>query len=301
MENDNRGNGIKAKNGKHHKPAPEQYKPKPKVVIDEPAKKDPALIWNACVGVVEISGMRFRVTKMKSNAGDYEYNAVYVLEAPIGTTLHGMGGSVIYLTIAQLHASVFRTKVLEGSFKRKRQERMWNFLNEVFIKEGIKQVYHSVRPKSALLTARPPEKVVLSSSMDDFISGVFGKYCFEEISPQAVFQIKLVPYRRKSGTGNGQVLVAELLLADYGHLIYDYVCPGTYMFHNVLSWGRAPNFKGKHAGDLLKMWEFLTDLIISHKKIVASEKKVSHFGGLTESVVDNFVRRYPNVSYAGHA
>jgi hypothetical protein len=224
---------------------------------------DPMILWNGWSGPVEIAGMRFRVTK-KTMGDGREVKIVHVFAAPRDTELHGLGGLDVYVTVAQLHFQDFRSRLREGSSKWLEQKRIWEFLHGVFVAVGIKTV-HRDKPSVSSKLARDQhqrQEVKTSASIEDFILGTPGAYCFDKHSSQAVFRVKLTA--SQFGTAR-QMPVVELMSVDLGHPLCIYCRSGTFLYHDTLARERTPDFKGARAGDLQKMWEFLTDMIAEHR------------------------------------
>lgn len=269
---------------KHHAP-PEQYQPK---LVKESIQDDPMVLWNGWSGPVEVAGMRFRVTKNKKLEGKDPFNVINVLAAPQGTELYGLGGSDIYVSVAQVHLPEFRSRLDEGSAKWLAQKRIWEFLHGVFVANGIKTMPQP-KPTAAskpVHTDHPEKKMNTSASIEDFILGVLGNYCFDGDSSRAVFRVKLIQDKFDL---TKKMLVVEIVSVETGHPIHKYSRQGTFVFHKTLAFGKIPNFKGTRAGDCQKMWEFLTDIIAEHR------------GTRTAAIAGQSVPRTPNVSYEGHA
>lgn len=276
-KNRDKGNKVSAavtreKPQKPRGPKPASYAPKQKAVTEAP-RTDPAIIWNGWNGVVEIQGMRFRSSRERIGDGTREVLKVSVLFAPAGTELYGLAGSKILVTVPQLHRPFFRSIFKEGSVDCKRQERLWNFLNKIFLELGMKQppvVRQNPRPSMSNTQARQTSKV--SGSIDDLASGVSGMYSFEDVGqPQAHFQVKTMKYTNHKTHEEKTALIVEAVTIDYGHKLYDSVRTKPrkpFVFHNQLSWERVPNFNGACAGASEKIWEFLTELIAKHRKDV---------------------------------
>lgn len=229
---------------------------------------DPMILWNGFSGPVEIAGMRFRVTKKPMGDGN-EVKIVHVFAAPLGTALHGLGGSEVYVTLAQLHFQEFQSRLREGSSKWLEQKRIWEFLHDVFVTAGIK-MKPQARPASPSKAAHEQHRkqgMKYSTSVEDFVSGTPGTYCFDEYSPQAGFRVKLS--QSQFGAGR-QVPLVELLSVEAGHPLYMYCRPGSFLYHNTLSQRNIPDFKGTRAGDCQKMWEFLTDMLTEHRGLSAT-------------------------------
>lgn len=224
---------------------------------------DPMILWNGFSGPVEIAGMRFRVTK-KVMSDEREVKIVHVFTAPFGTALHGLGGSEVYVTLAQLHFQEFQSRLREGSRKWLEQKRIWGFLHDVFVATGIK-MKPQARPVPALNAAHEQHRkqgMKYSASVEDFILGTLGTYCFDEHSPQAGFRVK--PTQSQFGAGR-QVPLVELVSVETGHPLHMYCRPGSFLYHNTLSQKNIPDFKGTRAGDCQKMWEFLTDMLAKYR------------------------------------
>lgn len=233
-----------------------------KKAASEPVQTDPKVLWRGWSGPVEIEGMRFCVTK-KRVGDNATIKIVNVLTAPQGTELHGLGGTNVYVTVVQLHFREFQSRLREGSSKWLEQKRIWDFLHSVFIANGIKTTLRANPTVTFDLAQgqRQEQGVKTSASIGDFIPGTPGWYCFDEHSPQAVFRVKFAAC--KLGVLK-QVQVVKLESVEAGHPLYGYSRPGTFLYHNTLAWGKMPNFKGSHAGDSQKMWEFLTDMLTEH-------------------------------------
>lgn len=253
-------------------PKPASYAPKQKAVTEAP-KTDPAILWNGWNGVVEIQGMRFRSSKKKLGEGSRESLQVSVLFAPAGTELYGLAGSKILVTVPQLHRPFFRSIFKEGSVDCKRQERLWNFLNKVFLELGLKQPQvERQKPRSAMPNTQPRQASKVSGSVDDLASGVAGVYSFEDVGqPQAFFQVRMIPHKSHKTGEEKRARIVEALSINPGHKLYN--CVRTYprkpfVYHDLLLWEGVPNFKGAFAGDSEKIWEFLTELIAKHRKDV---------------------------------
>lgn len=256
---------------KIHGPTPD-YTRKTKVVAEQ-AQTNPENIWNGWIGNVDIKGMRFRVSKKKSVAGDKEFRVVHVLTAPDGTELCGVGESNIYVTVAQIHLPKFRSSFESTSEMSKIQERIWSFFHGYFVEIGIKKANQQTHVKA--ITGLPGKiKTIPSSSVNDLIAGVPGVYSFENsTTPAALFRIKTIPYSFHGTKELKQVLVVETLAVDLGHQLCDYVQKWVFIYHNQLLWGKIPNFKGASAGEQHKLWEFLSDLIAEYRKTVVSANK----------------------------
>src|SRR3989339_141095 len=239
--------------------------PSKKIVVS--AQKDPKILWEGWSGPVEIGGMRFHVVKEKTNGAELK-KAIYVLDAPPGTELYGLGGSDVYVTVAQLHFEEFRSRIPEDSRLYKEAKCIWDFLHRVFVEAG----FETVKPSKARARATPASLNV-SASVKDFVAGILGVYCFDEHSPKAVFEVKYVSLDDKSEQSKKDVLVVELILAETGHPICEYCRPKTYMFHKLLAWGNQPNFKGARAGDAQKLWEFLADKVVEHRGMETAHER----------------------------
>lgn len=225
---------------------------------------DPMILWNGFSGPVEIAGMRFRVTK-KIMGDNNEVKIVHVFAAPFGTSLHGLGGSEVYVTLAQLHFQEFQSRLREGSRKWLEQKRIWEFLHDIFVAEGIKMKpqARSTSPLKATHEQHRKPEMKTSASIEDFALGALGVYCFDGSSPQAVFRVK--PSQSQFGAGR-QVPIAELISVEAGHPLHMYCRLGSFLYHNTLSQKNIPDFKGPRAGDLQKMWEFLTDMLADYRQ-----------------------------------
>lgn len=221
---------------------------------------DPIVLWNGWSGPVEIAGMRFEVEKMEM-PDDRLVKVVKVLAAPAGTELSGIGGSGVYVTLAQLYSQEFQSRLREGSTKWVQQKRIWDFLHGVFVAAGIKT---KPQTKSAVSSGTTQSKRGTSASIEGLIAGTLGVYCFNEQAPRAVFEVRGT--RARTGTS----LVVELVSIEHGHQIYDYCRKGTYLFHDTLSKKHIPDFRGERAGDTQKMWEFLTDIIAEYRGLPAA-------------------------------
>ena len=114
-----------------------------------------------------------------------------------------------------------------------------------------------------------------SASVEDFMSGLSGVYCFDAQDKRAVFRVKLSTSRF---VGARQASLVELVSVDYEHPLGTYSRPGTFLYHSTLERECTPDFKGSHAGDCQKMWEFLTDIIANHRQMQsgAGMKHSSH-------------------------
>lgn len=260
---------------KVHGPVPDSYKPKQKSAIEAP-QTDPMILWNGWSGIVEIQGMRFRSSKNNLANGKCGSPQISVISAPSGTDLYGLAGSSIYVTVLRLRSmTTFRSNFAEGSVDYKRQERLWSFLNKIFLDLGLKQSpAHHQRAKRAVVSNKENTKV--SNSVDDFASGVLGVYSFEKNGePSACFKVKMMEYTNYKTLEKKQALIVEAMSINPGHELYDYVRTTPmkpFVFHDQLSWTRPPNFKGGYAGDSEKIWEFLTDTIAKHRKSILGEK-----------------------------
>ncbi len=263
----------KKKNAQNH--PPDSYKPKQRAVIETP-QTDPAILWNGLNGIMEIQGMRFRSSKNKLDGERCGSPQISVLSAPAGTELYGLAGSSIYVTVLKLRLPTFQSNFPVVSVDYKRQERLWNFLNKVFIETGLKQA-PAQRKHAKPMAVRErchsnKQNTKVSSSIDDLVSGVLGRYSFEKNGePQAYFQMKTMEYTSYKAREKKQVLIVEAVSVSPGHKLYDYVRTKPrkpFVFHDQLSRDNVPNFKGDYAGDSEKMWEFLTELIAKHRKNV---------------------------------
>lgn len=235
-------------------------------------QKDPKILWEGWSGPVEIGGMCFHVVKEKTNGAELK-KAIYVLDAPLGTELYGLGGSDVYVTVAQLHFEEFRSRIPEDSRLYKEAKCIWDFLHRVFVEAG----FETVKPSTTRVKAAPTFLNV-SASVKDFIVGTLGVYCFDEHSSKAVFEVKYISLDDKSEQSKKDALVIELILIETGHPICEYCRTKTYMFHNLLAWGKQPNFKGARAGDTQKLWEFLADKIEEHRDMeIAQERQAVPF------------------------
>lgn len=262
---------VKSNNGstastkdKPRGPRPESYAPKQKAVTEAP-KTDPAIIWNGWNGIVEIQGMRFRSSKKKLDEGSRESLQVSVLFAPSGTELYGLAGSKIFVTVPQIHSHEFRSWNKEGTVDHKRQKRLWDFLNNLFLELGMKQ--------PPVVRQRPNHSSTnVSTSVEDLVLGVLGRYSFEEDGqPRAFFRMKMLSYKSKETGEEKHTRIVEALTINTGHELYDYVRTQyrkPFVYHDLLSRENVPSFKGEYAGDSEKIWEFLTKLIAKHRKDV---------------------------------
>lgn len=270
---------VKSNNGsttstkdKPRGPRPESYAPKQKAVTEAP-KTDPAIIWNGWNGIVEIQGMRFRSSKKKLGEGSRESLQVSVLFAPSGTELYGLAGSKIFVTVPQIHSHEFRSWNKEGSVDHRRQKRLWDFMNNLFLELGMKQPpVVRQKPGSLMPDTQPHQASKVSGSVDDLASGVAGVYSFEDAGqPQAFFQVRMIPHKSYKTGEEKHARIVEALSINPGHKLYN--CVRTYprkpfVYHDLLLREGVPNFKGAFAGDSEKMWEFLTELIAKHRKDV---------------------------------
>lgn len=232
--------------------------------VKELIQTDPVILWNGFSGPVEIAGMRFRVTK-KVMGDENEVKIIHVFAAPLGTALHGLGGSDVYVTLAQLHFQEFQSRLREGSSKWLEQKRIWEFLHDVFVAAGIK-MKHQAKPAASSKVAQgqhQKQDIKTSASVGDFISGSLGVYCFDEGASKAVFRVKLS--QSQFGAGR-QVPMVELVSVEVGHPLSSYCRPGSFLYQSTLFQRNIPDFKGPRAGDCQKMWEFLTDMLADRRQ-----------------------------------
>lgn len=280
-------NGLKGKGGKDGKSGKGEKKAvvavmvakKPKKVkvagkkpdSYEPAFKSsetlqtPQAVWDGHHhGLMNATGTLIRVAEKSASDGSYSFNGFTVANAPIGSELADLSGSDIYLTNGQLHSKVFHSKFVEGSKLYKQQYRIWLFLRKFFMDLGIAQ---DIAPK--LADEKPVQKpeCKTSDSVADFTAGVLGNYCFGKEGPCAVVALKQGVVAPQFAGRVGSSLKVELMSMDVGHPLFGYAENGTYVFHNLLACGNMPDFKGLRAGECMKLWEYLTDIIAGHRKV----------------------------------
>lgn len=123
---------------KAHGPKPDfTPRPKTKNAPVEVVSTKSENIWHGYCGLVETTGMIFRVSKQKHYSG-HEFRAIHVVSAPVGTELYGFAGSRVYVSVADLHWMNFRSPFKEGTMDYQRQERIWNFFDNLFTKLSLK-------------------------------------------------------------------------------------------------------------------------------------------------------------------
>lgn len=277
-----KGNGKNGKDGKGSKNAKKAVAPvavaakakKVKIAGPRPASYErackssetlqtPQAVYGGRHGLMRAKETLIRASEKSASDGSYSFTVFTVVRAPVGYDLADLSGSDIYVTEVQLHSKVFHSKFVEGSKLYKQQHRIWSFLRKFFMDLGIAQ---DIAPKLA------DEKPVLtacktSDSVADLISGALGMYCFEKEVPRVVVALKQgVIAPQFAGKVKSSTKI-ELVSVDVGHPLYGYVEAGAYIFLNQLSWGKIPSFTGTRAGECVKLWEFLTDLIAEYRKM----------------------------------
>ncbi|MFA5997384.1 MAG: hypothetical protein WC791_02735 [Candidatus Paceibacterota bacterium] len=228
--------------------------------------QSPEVVWNGWNGVAEAQGIRFRVSEETSGDGKHSFKIVSVASAPLGTKLAGIMSPKTYVTIASLHMPEFSSKFKKGSAQYETQERIWKFFHEHFIEMGLKKVHE----KKATPAKAPAVEVKTSVSVGDLIMAIPGMYCFDSNGPRAVFSMVGAVHAPQFGKKEKIYPKIELLSAEEGHPLSGYVRKGAYIYHDVLTWKKMPNFKGTHAGDSQKIWEFLNGLVVGHRKALPS-------------------------------
>lgn len=235
---------------KHHKKAPEQYTQKPKVV-QESVCTDLSALWNGWRSrLVEHGGMKFRVAD-KAIKGK-SIMAITVFSAPAGTLLRGFDKKDVYLSLKQVQAGEFFSSLEKGSEQRKDCETLWNYLHEAFVAAGLKKV---VRQKRVVSKTEP-----MSSDIGDLLAEKTGMYSFDaKGKPRAVFEIAEIV----RDDGKAKRLV-KLVSAQKGHPVYG-CAQWTHLHFSMLYCEGEPVLYGKQAGDMYKVWEYLTGLIAKHR------------------------------------
>lgn len=257
--------------------------PEPVVKLtDEPLFSDPRLIWEGKTGLVELNGVKFRVSVEEK--GGHQFPVVRVYFAPHETELFDLSGAGTYVTVGKLRNPKFLSPFKEGSGFFEKQKRIWDFLRGEFAKVGITEGAVKAKPVSA--TVLPATKVAVAKPEEDhykgskdigqFVSGFYGDYVLGEPGARALIRVRS---HTNKASGNSRTVV-ELVKCDGGNPLRGECKPTTHIPHSWL--GRdleQINIVGFRAPDMTMLYIYLTEVIETHRKemyasMVADKKLV---------------------------
>ena len=218
--------------------------------------KDPQALWAGNQAVsVEIAGCCFMVkqTKLLSGQGTW---AIFLIAANTMSELADLVGTNIYLTPGSVRSPVFRSPFPEDTRAFWIQERIWTFLDDFFLREGIKPV-PVLMPEGGFLGGLSGA-IEWSDSLLELLRGNHGWYSFDETNPRAMWIVDTV-------MDNGrEVVVVELATVDSGHSLAGYCKEGTRIPLDVLTRAFNYSFRGPRAQDMEEIWLYFLELVTNH-------------------------------------
>lgn len=236
-------------------------------LADKPLPSDPKLIWEGKAGLVELEGIKFRVSVEKK--GEHQFPVVRVHFAPHGTELFDLSGADTYVTVGKLRNPKFLSPFKEGSGFFEKQKRIWSFLRGEFAKTGITEGAAKAKP---VPVAVPPAVKVVAKSEDSYkgskdigqlVSGFYRDYVLGEPGARALIRVR--SYTSKA-SGNSRTVV-ELVKCDGGNPLCGGCKPTTHIPHSWL--GRELEqieIVGFRAPDMTMLYTYLTEVIETHRK-----------------------------------
>lgn len=270
-----------AKPQKPKGPKPD-FTPRAMRQTEEVVQADLNVIWNGWLGLVEYEGVRFRVAKEKAIKSEHEFRAVYVVSAPAGSPLAGLGGSKTHVTVAALHAPTFASKAEPQSKSYDTQKRIWEFLDKALREAKIK----GVRVHSAPKAVEHKHENKASTSVADFNSRKQGLYRFDTSVPYSIISVEPLDnsgHAPQFGNPVSNQLVIKLVSVGKGHPLSD--CKvGTFLYYGQgLFRGKTPAFSGSHAKDCAALYEYLVGVRLLYRQSMVD--KLSNSTPASEDVV----------------